>query len=50
MRDNLRVPSWKLVLQWGRNLNMDRASIKSVSDGLSLRHKLGIKNINPPSL
>ena len=41
MRDNLRAPPWKLVLQWGRQLAMDTSEIKSVSDKLSLRHALG---------
>ena len=47
MRDNLRAPPWKLVLQWGRQLAMDPTEIKSVSDKLSLRHALG-KNIPLP--
>jgi hypothetical protein len=49
MRDNLRAPPWKLVLQWGRQLAMDPTEIKSVSDKLSLRHALGKKPPPPPS-
>ncbi len=41
MRDNLRVPTWKLMLQWGRQLRMDTSAIKNVSEKLSLRHALG---------
>ena len=41
MKDNLRAPPWKLVLQWGRQLAMDTSEIKKVSDTLSLRHALG---------
>ena len=41
MRDNLRAPPWKLVLQWGRQLAMDTSEIKKVSDTLSLRHAIG---------
>jgi hypothetical protein len=48
MRDNLRAPPWKLVLQWGRQLAMDPTEIKSVSDKLSLRHALGKKPPPPP--
>jgi hypothetical protein len=50
MRDNLRAPPWKLVLQWGRQLAMDPTEIKSVSDKLSLRHALGKKPPPPPPL
>ena len=41
MKDNLRAPPWKLVLQWGRQLAMDTSEIKKVSDTLSLRHAIG---------
>jgi hypothetical protein len=44
MRENLRAPPWKLVLQWGRQFRMDRVAIKDVSEKLSLRHALGKKN------
>ena len=43
MRDNLRAPPWKLVLQWGRQLHMNTTAIKDVSEKLSLRHALGKK-------
>jgi len=46
MRDNLKVPPWKLVLQWGRQLSMKPTDIKDVSEKLSLRHALG--KIYPP--
>jgi hypothetical protein len=49
MRDNLRAPPWKLVLQWGRQLAMATAEIKDVSDKLSLRHALGLEIPPPPS-
>lgn len=41
MRENLRVPTWKLMLQWGRQLSMKKPDIQHVSDRLSLRHALG---------
>jgi hypothetical protein len=50
MRDNLRAPPWKLVLQWGRQLAMATAEIKDVSDKLSLRHALGLEIPPPPFL
>jgi hypothetical protein len=47
MRDNLRAPPWKLVLQWGRQLRMESTAIKDVSEKLSLRHALGKQNYFP---
>jgi hypothetical protein len=41
MRENLRAPPWKTVLQWGRQLRMNPTDIQTVSDRLSLRHALG---------
>ena len=46
MRENLRAPPWKLVLQWGRQFRMDRVAIKDVSEKLSLRHALGKKTLS----
>jgi hypothetical protein len=43
MRENLRAPPWKTVLQWGRQLRMDLTDIQTVSERLSLRHALGKK-------
>jgi hypothetical protein len=47
MQENLRAPSWKLVLQWGRQLLMNPTDIMNVSEKLQLRHALG-KKITPP--
>jgi hypothetical protein len=44
MTENLRAPSQKLVLQWGRNLKMDQADSLRVSNQLKLRFKLGKAN------
>lgn len=41
MRENLRAPSKKLVLQWGRRLNLTYDEINAVSSKLSLRQQLG---------
>ena len=41
MRENLRAPPWKTVLQSGRQLRMNPTDIQTVSDRLSLRHALG---------
>ena len=41
MRENLRAPPWKLVLQWGRQLRMYPTDIMNVSEKLQLRHALG---------
>jgi hypothetical protein len=47
MRENLRAPPWKTVLQWGRQLRMDLTDIQTVSERLSLRHALGKKKNYP---
>ena len=46
IRDNLKAPSLKLVMQWGRQLHMDPSTIKALSARIKLRHALGISQ--PP--
>jgi hypothetical protein len=41
IRDNLKAPSLKLVMQWGRQLHMDPSTIKDLSARIKLRHALG---------
>jgi hypothetical protein len=45
IRDNLKAPSLKLVMQWGRQLHLDPSTIKALSARIKLRHALGI---SPP--
>ncbi len=41
IRDNLRVPSREIVYRWGKQLKINRPEVKSISDRLWLRHRLG---------
>ena len=41
IRDNLRVPSREIVYRWGKQLKISRPEVKSISDRLWLRHRLG---------
>jgi hypothetical protein len=47
IRDNLKAPSLKLVMQWGRQLHMDPSTIKALSARIKLRHALGISQPPP---
>jgi len=37
----LRVPSREIVYRWGKQLKISRPEVKSISDRLWLRHRLG---------
>ncbi len=41
IRDNLRAPSREIVYRWGKQLKISRPEVKSISDRLWLRHRLG---------